>query len=67
MRNRKFIKYSSLSNVNLYPVSLVHPLRTFIELDIFNGSLQPPYFRSVKYQDICEGGILGFVEGRSSF
>jgi hypothetical protein len=47
------------------PVSLVHLLRTVIGLDVFNGSLQPLYLRSVKCQDICEGGMLGIVEGRS--
>jgi hypothetical protein len=72
IRNRKFIKYSSLNNSYLwntcvFPVSLVQPLRTIIDLHLFNGSLQYLYVRSVKYQDTCEGGMLGDVERRSSF
>jgi len=45
----------------------VQPLRTIIDLDLFNGSLQQLYLRSVRYQDTCEGGMLGDVERRSTF
>ena len=51
----------------VFSVSLVQPLRTIIDLDLFHGSLQHFYLRSVKFQDTCEGGILRDVEGRSSF
>jgi hypothetical protein len=46
----------------VFPISLVQPLRTVIDLDLFNGSLQLLYLRSVRYQDICEGGMLGDVK-----